>query len=135
MKDLIRASVLEVVRSDEVNKLIDAGVFDSMNDYYGMLVDAANFLGLVCNPRCLARVGHNEFRCRKPNNRILTTDNTNHVYKNLPNDCSYNCVKRLIKIGFAVPICMTVDEEDQHPVAYTLPFFNPKRHIPPHQSY
>ena len=26
---------------------------------------------------------------------------------------------------------MNIEEEDQHPVAYTLPFFNPKRHIPP----
>lgn len=130
VKDLIRASVLEIVRTSEVQTLLDEGIFKSMDDYQDMMKDARKFLPHICNPRCLARVGPDQYRCRKLNNLKVTTDNTKHVFKDLPNNFSHECVNRLIKCGLAQPLCINADDF-QAPVNYLIPFFKPKRHIPP----
>ena len=66
---------------------------------------------------------------RKPRKSVLTTDNTKHVFKKLPNDYSLECVKQLIKIGFSLQICIHANGYQEH-LQYKLQLFNEKRHIP-----
>jgi hypothetical protein len=60
IKDLIRGNICEIVRSDEVERLIEEGVFESINDYYDMIKDGEKFLQHICNPRCLVQTGPGE---------------------------------------------------------------------------
>ena len=85
VKDLMRASTYDIVRPDEVQNMIDHGIFKTIDDYHDMVLDAENLLSHRCNERCLYRVGLNKFKCRKPNNLLISKDNTKHTYKQLPN--------------------------------------------------
>ena len=132
VKDLIRASILDIVRTNEVQALIDEGIFQSMDNYEGMISDAEKYLPHKCSQRCQMRTGPgpNDFRCRKLNNRLITEDNTKHTFKTLPNEWSFDCLQRLIKVGIVLPLCVNADGY-QAPVQFTMDFFKPKRHIPP----
>ena len=69
--DLVRASVLEVVRSNEVDELIRDGTFKCVEDYKEMINDAITFLPHKCTSGCQAKVVENgevKFKCRKLNN-------------------------------------------------------------------
>ena len=86
VKYFIRASILKTVRPDEVQLLIDEGVFSSMYDYNGMIYYGRKVLGHECNLRLLVGVGPDKYHCWNPNNRVLTTDITKNIFKKLPND-------------------------------------------------
>ena len=58
LNDLIRASVCDIVRSDEVQHLIDDGIFKEMKNKDDMHKDAGNMLPHICNTRCKKRVVH-----------------------------------------------------------------------------
>jgi predicted GIY-YIG superfamily endonuclease len=132
VKDLIRSSIVDVVRTEELQSYFDEGIFTSIDEYKDMVHDASKFLPHHCSPRCLMRTGPgpNDFRCRKLNNRLISNNNTKHTFKKLPNDYSSECINKLIKIGIASPICVNADGYEQ-PIQYNLPFFHPKRHVPP----
>ena len=66
--DLVRASVLDVVRLDEVTKMIENSVYKSVDDWFDMQNDTNMFLGHICNSRCLRRTADRKFKCRKLNN-------------------------------------------------------------------
>ena len=100
-----------------------------MDDYNGIVYNGRNILDHECNLWCLVRVGPDKYCCRKPNYRFLTIDNTKHVFKKLPNYYLLECVKRLIKIVFALLICIHGNGYQEH-IQYEPPLFNPKRHIP-----
>lgn len=84
VQDLIRASVVDIIRSDEVQNLIDEGILDDYNDVYTIQDLAKGILAHRCSPRCLRRVGCGEgpenFKCRKPNNLKISPDNTQHCF-------------------------------------------------------
>ena len=67
VQDLLRTSVMEVVRTDEINSLIDKGLMKSADDYEHITDLAAKFLPHRCNARCLRRIGPGDgpenFRC------------------------------------------------------------------------
>ena len=130
VQDLIRASTFDIARTDEVENLISEGVFQDTSDYHDMIKDASKFLPHICNPRCLARVGEDKYKCRKWNNLKMSKDNTKHTFKRLPNDMSQACTNRLIQIGIIQPLCINIDGY-QNPFISNLSFFHPKRHIPP----
>ena len=130
INDLIRASVIDVVRVDEVDHLIEHGLMESVVDLEKIVEDASNILGHRCSPRCLMMVAPGVFRCRKLNNLEVSPDNTKHVFKPLPNDYSLECIERLIKIGIIEPIHVT-PEGYEAPFKSSNEYFHPKRHIPP----
>jgi hypothetical protein len=123
---------VDIVRSDEVQALIDEGIFKSIDDVQDMMSDAEKFLPHRCNPRCQIRIGPgiNDFRCRKLNNRVISKDNTKHTFMALPNDWSIECLNRFIKIGLASPVTVNADGYEQK-TTFNLPYFYPQRHIPP----
>ena len=130
VRDLIRASVLDVVRHDDAIKLVEDGVLEHVDDRKGVIEDAKTFLGHVCNERCKACVAPGVFRCRKLNNLEVSEDNTKNTYKLLPNDYSDECRECLAKIGLAEQQTLLPDGTLSSLMSH-LPFFHPKRHIPP----
>ena len=130
LNDLIRASVIDIVRVDEVDHLIEHGLMKSVVDLEEIVNDASTILGHHCSPRCLMMVSPGVFRCRKLNNLQISPDNTKHVFKPLPNDYSLECIERLVKIGLIEPIHVT-DDGYEAPFKSCLEYFHPKRHIPP----
>ena len=100
-----------------------------MDDYNGMIYDGRKFMGCEYIQKCLVRVGPDKYPFLKPNNRVITNYSTNNIFKKLLNDYLLQCVKRLIKIGFLLPMCIHA-KGYQEPIQYTLLFSNPKRNIP-----
>jgi hypothetical protein len=125
IKDLIRCSIFDIVRPNEIESLINEGVFECIEDHRDMMKDAERFLPHKCSSRCQACIAPGVFRCRKPNNLQMTTDNTKHVFKPLPNSLSDSCIERLVACGLGYQCALTGVFKSHHP------FFNPKRHIPP----
>lgn len=128
--DLCRCSILDIVRSNEVQKLINDGTFKSIDDYKEMTNDAFMFLGHKCDSRCLTRTDNGNFRCRKLNYLDISEDNTKHTFLPLPNTLPKDCLDRLIKIGMIDAI--EINEEGfQRAYKSKLAFLHPQRHIPP----
>ena len=134
VQDLIRASVVDIVRSDEVLSLIDEGLLDSHNDVYTIQDLASAILAHKCTPRCMRRVGHRggpeDFQCQKLNNLKVSPDTTKHCFIPLPNNHSPDCVEKLVKIELADPILLN---EFGVPSEFkcSCGLFHPTRHIPP----
>ena len=51
MDDLIRASICDIVRSDEMQHLIDDGIFKSVDNHKDMQNDAGDILPHICTER------------------------------------------------------------------------------------
>ncbi len=130
VKELIRASVLEIVRPDEAEHLRRDGIISSMHDIDDIIKDAQTMLTHHCSPRCLMAVGDGVYKCRKVNYLRETLDNTRHVFKPLPNDYSMECLERLVKIGLVEPLQFN-EAGYMKPFKSSDDFFHPKRHIPP----
>ena len=84
VQDLIRASVVDIIRSDEVQSLIDEGILDEHNDVYTIQDLPSSILAHRCHPRCMSRVNTKEkptdYKCRKVNYNKVSLDNTKHCY-------------------------------------------------------
>ena len=134
VNDLIRASIIDIVRSDEVQSLIDEGILNEYDDVYTIQDLARGILAHKCNPRCMQCKGDGEvpenFKCRKPNNLKISPDNTQHCHIPLPINHSPECVEKLVAIGLAEPI---VYNEFGVPSEFksSSSFFHPTRHVPP----
>ena len=71
LEDLCRTSILEVIKTDEIDSLISQGLVKDHSHYEEILRDASRFLTHRCDPRCQRRVDHTgdpekDFVCRKP---------------------------------------------------------------------
>ena len=107
LDDLIRASIYDIVRSDEMQHLIDDGIFNEVTDVLKMKQDAAIILPHIFNARYKKRVASNSnadnFQCRKTNNLKMIPDNTNYYYIKLPNEHTFEYMNKLIHIGIVEP--------------------------------
>ena len=96
MNDLIRASIYDIVRSDEVQHLIDDGIFISVDDHKDMQINAGDILPHICTVCCKAKVGNNgnpdDFQCRKKDNLKMSPDNTKYCYVSIPNEYTSECI-------------------------------------------
>ena len=131
--DLIRADVGSIVRSDEVQHLIDSGVFKSADDQFKLEKLSREILPHRCSPRCLIRIGDGDgpenFRCRSNNNLKLSPDITRNCLIDLPMNLSIPCMEWLIRIGMLEPID---DLSNFLPGEFKAnhTYFHPKKHIP-----
>lgn len=130
----MRASICSIRTHEEVQALINEGVFRSWEDVKDMEELASKILTHKCDCRCLRRVGDGDgpenFRCRKLNNLTVSNDNTKDTYLSLETKRSPECIARLVKIGLAEPITYN---EHQVPSRFKSShhYFHPVRHIPP----
>ena len=126
INDLIRASVGDIVRVNEVDRLIEEGIIESMNDLEGIQKDAETILRHRCSERCLRRIsdgnGRDSFVCRKPNNFKMSTDNTRGILKPIKMQYTAECIERLATIGLAMPIQVNENNWESEFISYH-PFF------------
>ena len=131
LDELIRASICDIVKAEEVEEYIEHGIFKCVNDVFEMEKDAEIMIPHKCNKRCKRRVGPGDgpenFKCRKLNNLKVSTDNTKHTFLEFETDFSQDCIQKLIGCGLAGDIvldeCGTVQSfKSDHP------FFHPKLH-------
>ena len=129
--DLIRASVVDIIRGDEVQKLIDEGILNKFSDVYEVQDLAEEILSHKCSPRCMTRRGVGDgpenFTCRKPNNLKLSPDNTRHCHVPLGTNYSPEFIQKIIEIGMADEI-MCNERGVPTPFKSSHPFFHPTRH-------
>eukprot|EP00957_Ditylum_brightwellii_P212251 15367136-Ditylum_brightwellii.AAC.3 len=130
VKDLIRASVFDVVKPSEVQRFIDEGIIEEVSDVKEIYDDDATCLRHRCSERCLRWVAPGVYVCRKLNNIHVTSDNTKHVFKPLPNNHSKTCLEQLIQCGLVLPIHINKDGYGP-PFKSIDQFFHLSRHIPP----
>ena len=63
VNDCIRASVLDIVKVEETNRLIDEGLWKNKNEVYKLTSLATSILSHKYSPRCLVMIDENKFVC------------------------------------------------------------------------
>ena len=103
IENLVRASTVDIVRSDEVQGLIDKSILNNVAEHEEMIDLASSILAHISSPRTVARVkpgnGPDSFVDRKPNNLLLSPDNTKHCYIPIGSNLTFECKELLQKIG------------------------------------
>ena len=134
LDNIIRASVCSIRTHEEIQELIDEGVFKSWDDIQEIHKIGAKILSHHCDARCLRRIGDGDgpenFKCRKLNNLKVSPDNTRDSYISIETKRNKECIDRLIKIGMADPISINKFGVPSEFHCYHN-YFHPKRHIPP----
>jgi hypothetical protein len=130
VNDLIRASIFDIVRPDEIDRFMKDGIFTHREDVAKVHENAKKSLPHICNDACLVKKSDGTFRCRKIDNLKASPDNTKHTFLPLPNDYSVACLKILEEIGLTKRLVIDNDENVIH-FESTLPYFHPQRHVPP----
>ena len=135
VNDLVRASICDIVRPDEVQQFINNGIFKAVGDLEIMIEDATRTLSHSCvNRRCLNRVRVEGFPdkiiCKKIHNLKISKDNTDHTFIALPANVSAECLKQLTGIN----ILEATETDDDGTVTKWKAlhdFWKPNRHVPP----
>ena len=130
VNDIIQAGIFEIVRYDEVEKLVEDGTYKTKMDVFETYDNALKFLPHRYNDSCLVKNKDGTFRCRKINNLEVSEDNTKHTYMELRNDYSVACLKVLESIGLTDTLSFD-SEGNVTEFKSSLDFFHPVRHIPP----
>ena len=104
VNDLCRCSIFDIVRVNEIEKLINDGTFTDLDDYKSMQLDGSQFLAHKCNSACLVKTPNGKLRCRKLNNLKVSKDNTKHTYMDFDNNISKDCMDRLVQIKMIDPV-------------------------------
>lgn len=128
ISSLIRASICDVIRSDEVDHYIGEGLIESHDDVSGVEDDVRRFASHKCDSRCLVPRPDGTLRCRKLQLQSITMDTTKDRFMNLPRNFSLPCIKRLIRCGLAVGV--TDDEGKIIDFISSCSYFHPKRFVP-----
>ena len=96
--NIIRASVCDIIRADEIEKYIDHGLMKSHHDVFEVMEDATMFLSHKCSDRCLVKTLDGNLRCRKLDNLKVSKDNTRHEFMSLRNFFLWNVQEYWIRL-------------------------------------
>ena len=95
---------------------------------------ASSVLAHVSSPRTLARIkpgnGPDAFVDRKPNNLLLSPNNTQHCYIPIVSNLTFECKEMLQRIGLMHETTLNEYGWESDPV-YHHDLFKSNRHIPP----
>ena len=99
-------SVLEIIKTEEIQPLIDRGLVRDRSEYEEILQDAKAILSHHCDQRCQIRIDHTGdfskvFVCRKPHSLRDSLGNLVHSYISLPVTLPPTCGEILERIGVA----------------------------------
>ena len=136
IQDLIRTSVMEIVKSDsDIERLINEGLLKSIDDIPKIEKLAGTILTHKCDERCKMRVGHGDsekdFRCRKLHNVRDTPDPTKHCLIPIGIKFQKTTLEVLEDIGIFIPSSLDIEKYNQNSGSFTHSYFAPKRHMPP----
>ena len=108
VQGFIRASVSDIILSDEVHNFIDEVIIDEYEYVIKVQDLAKGILSHRCNPRCLQIIGDGKgpenYKFRKPNNLNISPENTKKCHIPILNNRSTECIEKLVKIGMDEPI-------------------------------
>ena len=129
VNDLICASVLDIVRPDKVDRLIEEIIFTYLYDVCTVYNNAMKILPHRCNDSCLVIKYYSTFQCKNNYNLKSIPDNTKHVYIPIPSAYSVPCLKNL------ETICLNKSLEIDNngnviKFESNIPFSHPKHHAP-----
>ena len=132
IQNLIRTSVLEVIKSDDdINRLIDSGVLKSVDEINEVTERADKILRHHCNDRCRKRIGtrnsDKDFRCQKMHSVRDNPDPTKHSYVPI----NYRYQETFLDIMNEIGMYSPPQYENEKLGNFTHPYFHPKRHMPP----
>ena len=134
INDLVRCQTWDIIRHEEVEELIEHGIFKKYEDRYETIENAQICLCHKCNQRCLVRIKPGDtpecFKCKKLNNAKISPDHTKHCFIPLPMNLTIECQDILIDIGLMEPRIIHENGYEEPPV-YNHPIFKPTRHVPP----
>ncbi|MDB4430361.1 hypothetical protein N9140_00205, partial [bacterium] len=137
IQDLIRTSVMDIVKSEDVERMLANGLLKSV-DEVAEVHDLANvILRHNCDDRCKIRVGpgesENDFRCRKLHAVRDSTDCTTQSYITIPHEYKESTLEVLEDMGLFVPASDedTMDGTGKTKGTFNHPYFVPKRHLAP----
>ena len=128
MLDMLRTSVFEVIKTKDMQPLIDKGLFSSNSDYFDKIELAGTFLPHMCNARCKRRIapgdGPESFVCRKLHAVKDSPDPARHQFIEMKFQFSQSCIKALERCG----LCKVVSEYETE---FHHAYFCSSRHIAP----
>ena len=134
IEDLVRASVVDLVRSEEVEDMIEKGLMKNVAEREDVIDLASSILAHVSSPRTVARIkpgdGPDAFVDRKPNNLLLSPDNTKHCYIPIGSNLTIECKEILQSINLMDKITVNQFGFESTPI-YNHDLFKGNRHIPP----
>jgi hypothetical protein len=131
LNNLIATNVMEIVKFDQIEKLISDGLLSCPEDIDGIVQDGWRKLKHTCGQRCLIRIGPGDgpenFKCRKQHAVKDSPDSTCHQFIKLP--CNLSDVSKdiLTRAGIFIPPTHEGGRDEQ----YTIPYFQPTRHMAP----
>ena len=105
---MIRASIFDNVKSDEVDQFMKEGIFIIRLMVF-TVYENGEILPHRCNDPCLVRKPDGFFRCQELDNVSASSDSTKHIFMNLPKDYSIPCLKILQDIGLIS--VLTIDKD------------------------
>ena len=124
LEELVRTSVVEIIKTDEVQSYIDQGLLSCEEEYHDVVEEARVKLTHRCDERCKRRIsskdGEDSFVCRKNHAVWSSPDPTTHQHIPLPCNLTEECMDVLAGIGL-------VDDDG----TVNHPYFNNSRHIAP----
>ena len=126
--DLIRSSVFEVIKPDDIEPLINKGLLKSVDHAHEIVDKARRYLSHHCGPRCLIRIGPGDgpenFRCKKIHPVRDSPNPTEHQFIQMKFPYSPGCIDALEKCGLAEVIA-------EHEIEFKHAYFCSTRHMPP----
>ena len=131
LRDLIATSVFEIVKTEEIAKLTADGLLSCPEDIDDITREGWRKLKHTCEPRCLMKIGPGDgpenYRCRKPHAFKDNPDPTSHQYIKIPCNLSDASKEILTRAGIRRPPSYE-GAQDEH---YSIPYFQPTRHMAP----
>ena len=129
-EDLIRTSVFDVIRTDEVQSLMDKGLLKSVDEANDVIDLAKTCLVHKCGQRCKRLITSTKdgdpknYKCRKKHPVKDSPDCSSHQYIPMNVTLSPSCIQALLDCG----LC-TLDENEE--IKFSHPYFCPTSHMAP----
>jgi predicted GIY-YIG superfamily endonuclease len=126
--DKIRGALADLIRHDEIQELIDLGIFESKECLMEILQYATKFLTHQCGPRCQVvkknEDGKNTFICKRPDNWLLSSNPGIHSMEEVFVSHTESALKILKDLDFAA------DHPQKGGIYITHPQLHMVRHVP-----
>ena len=85
---MARASLCDIIRAYEIDKFVEEKEIFRKGDIHDVINDAQSFLSYICNNRLLVRGPSGKLRRRMQDYFLMTQDNTQKSFVDLPNNIS-----------------------------------------------
>ena len=99
LKKLRRASVFDVIISDEIENFIANNIIESKYEVGNIVESAITFITRKCNDICMVKKSTGELIYRTTNYFYITSDNTKQMLMDTPLEVTQKSWERLHKIG------------------------------------